>query len=473
VEIFVALIIGFFASVFGGIVAAILVLSVTTKREEPVIAKSAAKRKGKPTARKRGAHAMNAAAQVLNSVVDQQKIRTAEIEIQVIAEDVLTYEGGELGASYPDKTRLYYPADAIKDPDYLETILRSPFQMQTHQKNTSEFNRSVDGWPVKSWWDDTNKRAMASGFIHGEDNVKYAEENKHLPTFGTSAFITFLKIEKTAGTAPNGKPYDAIARKMVNNHVAILPGIRDPRSVIVAMNAVEENKIDESTENADEIKRSGFEEAQRKRGQELDRRIAAGEFKDANKQNKDYSKLSYEEKRKALGLNAEGKRMPFDKEEFKNAMNEYEADKAKEDEKAEKIKNAIKNELKEESSKAVTSTATGGANAPESSGGDTAEIKSAGKGENSETSSSKTATASNAILPSEEMVKDFSNHLGVTFAKTPSLGDLASLVGIKATEPAELVSALNAKREEFKTKIVKTEATNAGAPSLQDLMKSI
>lgn len=402
-----------------------------------VPAKALKKRRKKRGPRITTGSAKNALA-VLNSVVDQQKIRTAEIEIPVIAEDVLSYEPGELGPAYPDKTRLFYPKDAISDPDYLETVMRSPLQVQTHQKNTTEYNRDVDGWPTKAWWDDTAKRVMLKGVLHGEENVKYAEENKHLPGFGTSAFISFLRIEKTAGTAPNGKPYDAVVRKAVNNHVAIMQGVRDPKNVIVAMNAVESEKtVDLSTGSAHNVD-------------------------------------------SAPKTPPEGKRMPIDKSDFKEAMHAYMAEEKEESEKAERIKNAIKNELKDESSKAVTSTATGAGNAPESSGKDgSAKNFPHAKEETSSVPAAKekteTATASNA-LPSEEMVKDFSTHLGVKL-ENPTLSYLGSLVGVKATEPAELISALNAKRTEWAKPAA--QAQNSGtaetgtAPSLRDLMAAI
>lgn len=419
-------------------------------------------------AKKQQARAMNA--QAVNSVVEHQKIRTAEIEIPVIAEDVLTYEGGELGSSYPDKTRLYYPADAISDPEYLETVLRSPLQVQTHQKNTGEFNRDVDGWPTKAWWDAADKRVMLKGVLHGEENVKYAEENKNLPGFGTSAFISFLRIEKTPGTAPNGKPYDAIVRKAVNNHVAILPNVRDPRNVIVAMNAVEGEEKHVDVANPSWVADEGTWERAKKAADK-------GDYDE-------YYAVVTDIYKKLGGKIAHGSNgMPIDKGEFKSAMQAFMAEEKEEADKAERIKNAIKNELKEESSKTsgpassgpVTSTATGGnagtststgtaGNGTESSGPESARTAPGKKTE--------TATASNAI-PSEEMVKDFSTHLGVTFPKAPSLDELASLVGIKATEPFELISALNAKREEFKSRTSgSTEAQNSN-PSLGDLMRTI
>lgn len=380
--------------------------------------KKTKKRTSKKSVPKKITSAKNSAA-IMNASYDYQKIKTAQIEIPVIAEDVLVYEGGELGPAYPEKTRLYYSAEAISDPEYLETVKRSPLQVQTHEKNTSEFNRDVDGWPIETWWDDSKKRAMARGVLHGEDNVRYVEANKGKPNFGTSAFISFLKIEKQSGTAPNGKPYDAIVKKAVNNHIAILPNIRDPKNVIVALNAVEvtnsEEKIiiDKPTE---EIKNQGHEE------------------------------------------NKEAKKMPLDKEEFKEMYNAIRNEEKEAEEKAEKLKNAIKNELAEEGKTK-----------------DKEEAKDAKNEDDKEKDKEEDkADAANA-LPSEEMLKDFSSHLGITFAKTPTLKSLGELVGVEAKNSFELITALNAKRKEFVSLKPNEEAKNSNDKnsSFDELIKTI
>ncbi len=414
-------------------------------------------------ARKRSAkkqtvgRAMNATA--LNAAVDFQKIKTAEIEIPVIAEDVLEYEPGELGEAYPEKTRLFYSAEAISDPEYLETVKRSAFQVQTHQKNTSEYNRDVDGWPTEVWWDAERKRVMTRGVLHGEKNVEYAAENKNLPGFGTSAYISFLRVEKTPGTAPNGKPYDAIVKKAVNNHIAILPGIRDPKNVIVAMNAVEaENSIDSGNQDGKPDK-SIWERARKaveEENHELLHTLATDIFNSIS------------------GKNSHG-RNSMDKDEFKAAMNEYEADKKKEEEAANRIKNAVLNELKSSpGDKPVTSSSPGGENCGKGKNAETSTSTKTSAGNTDEADKKKEEEAANALnaLPSQEMVTDFSTNLGVTFPKTPSLRELASLVGIKETEPAALISALNAKREELKKPQTSTDAQNSKT-SLADLMNVI
>lgn len=480
--------------------------------------------------RPRQGSAKNSAA-VLNASVDFQKIKTAEIEIPVIAADVLTYEGGELGPAYPDRTRLYYAPEALSDPEYLQTVLRSPLQIQTHEKNTTEYNRGVDGWPFNVVWDETEQRVKARGVLHGEENVRYAEENKNKPSFGTSAFISFLQVDRQSGIAPNGKPYDAIVRKAVNNHIAILPNVRDPKNVILAMNALEGGEME--TVNAGVVKKKMSDSEMRDYGitdkkkqavlpdgskwvwddrfEQWSCVMAAGNAapddvensydidsvpgksriellrdwarsgnpgqKEAAKRelkekygiyNADPSfdpsmvKTAEEKKRELEELkkkeksskNSEGKRMPIDKEDFKAAMNEYEADKAKEAEAKDALKNAVLDELK------------GGKNTDDKDADDK------GKNADDEPIKEKDDAAASNALPSESMVKDFSDALGVTFKKTPSLRELAALAGVQGNTVAELVTALNAKRATLKAPAAKNEA--AAAPvSVDDLIKSM
>jgi len=347
--------------------------------------------KRKPKAKKALASAKNNTA--VNAVHEYQKIQTAEITIPVIAEDVLTYGPGELGAAYPDTTNLYYPESAISDEDYLDTITRSALQVQTHEKNTSEYNRDVDGWPLEAWYDSGTKKAMLKGILHGEANVAYAKENLNKPGFGTSAFISFIKIRKQEGIAPNGKKYNAIAEKLVNNHVAILPNIRDPKNVIVALNAVAKEEDDTTTDD------------------------------------KDKNEIT----------NNEDKPMPVDKDELRKAMNEIrEEDAAKED----AINKAVKNELEKKEKEALKEAENKAKNE------DKEETKSEEKAENTADEDKDDAEAANA-LPSDEMLKDFSDHLGIKFPKAPTLRQLGKMVGVEAKNSFELITALNAKRKEI------------------------
>ena len=530
----------------------------------------------------------SATAAVLNSTTSYQKIESAEIEIPVIAEDVLVYQAGELGASYPDVTRLFYSAEALQDPEYLETVTRSPLQVQTHEKNTSEFNRGVDGWPLSAWWDETERRVKVRGIVHGEDNVAYVKENRNKPNFGTSAYISFLEIDRTPGTAPNGKPYDAIVRKAVNNHIAILPNVRDPKNVILAMNAVkgsadtaykkyliktnhlngsvsisrdghhiayasstedakkqidglnavkekpmQDGKNDNALE-AEGVNSMDIKQFIQQNKVEIDRRIKAKspserlddenrrlwllndeglyswakskgadvgnalegmkEFGVHNAQDwrsqaeaefgRGLSVRQYEEKTLSAGSsslralyrelvqrkenqalrvadgrlknaknNQEKKNVDYD--EFKGHMNAYEQEKDSENQLVEKVTNAVlekMNASKNEDKPADEKPAE--------------EKKEAGNADEGK--------AANA-LPSESMVKDFSDALGITFKTTPSLKELALVAGVNgAGSPAELIAALNAKRETLRKPAAASAQNSSGAPvSIDDLIKQM
>ena len=409
----------------------ILNISMVWKNFKKVPAPKKKKKVIKQT-KKTNSSAKNSAS-VLNASVDFQKIRTAEIEIPVIAEDVLVYEGGELGPAYPERTRLFYSKEAISDPEYLETVKRSPLQMGTHEKNTAEFNRDVDGWPIDAWWDDSEKRVKVKGVLHGEENVKYAEENKNLPGFGTSAFISFLKLEKASGTAPNGKPYDAIVRKAVNNHIAILPNIRDTNNTIVAMN----NKV-----------------------------VVAFNAVEEKESDKDDNEIVTAIDESVGGkIKGEKNTMAINKDEFKEMYNTVRNEEKEEADKAEKLKNEIKNELEKEAAEKK----------PEAKDAkndvDKAEEEETKNAEDKEDKAEE--EASNAI-PSDEMLKDFSTHLGIAFPKAPTLKVLGKLVGVEAKNSFELITALNAKRKEFNSgKTPETEVTNSNVQvsSMDDLMK--
>lgn len=352
----------------------------------------------------------------INATFEHQAIKTAEIEIPVIAADVLTYEGGELGSAYPERTNLYYSPEALKDKDFLNTVKRSPLQVQTHEKNTGEFNRGVDGWPLEAWWDETEKRVKVRGVVHGEENVEYTKENKDKPRFGTSAYITFLKVDREKGISPEGKPYDAIVRKAVNNHIAILPNVRDPKNVILAMNA-----LDVTNENKEQ-------------GKEND---------EATNENQVEEKPMTQEEFNAMLKNA-------------NAKNEE----------MEQMKNSITNEVIERLKKGESDNAKNEGDKKEEPVKETAENPD-------DKDKDDDASASNA-LPSEEMVKDFSEALGITFKKTPSLKELGAFAGIEAKNSIELVSALNAKRKELKGSVSYdngSASNSATVKSVSDALK--
>ena len=96
--------------------------------------------------------------------------------------------------------------------------------------------------------------------------------------------------------------------------------------------------------------------------------------------------------------------------------------------------------------------------APKKAEGENAEGEEEKKKEEEE----KAATLENA-KPSQEMVKVFATALNVDFgAKTPSFATLATLAGIKETDPAARIAAVNAKFGELKQNAPKEKET-AGA----------
>lgn len=429
---------------------------------------------------------------VVNGTTDYQKIKTAEIEIPVIAEDVLVYQGGELGSAYPDVTRLFYSKEAISDPDYLETVQRSPLQVQTHEKNTSEFNRGVDGWPLSAWWDEAERRVKVRGVLHGEDNVRYAEENRNQPNFGTSAYISFLEIDRTPGIAPNGKPYDAVVRKAVNNHIAILPNVRDPKNVILAMNAVKEEGTNAMDLKDDEKYIMGdmrtpmsasrirelLDDIEKRRGpqarKDAERTVSRARKTPVVQWNADKANANNQEKN-------------MEYEEFKGHMNAYEKEKDSENQLVDKVTNAVlekmnasKNEepkfdpsmvktaSEKEKELAAEKEKNKGKNAED---GDEKPVEEKA-GNSDEEKKEEKEEAANA-LPSESMVKDFSDALGIRFEKTPTLKALALVAGVNSTgSPAELIAALNAKRETLK-RPESSAQNSSGAVSIDDLIKSM
>ena len=77
------------------------------------------------------------------------------------------------------------------------------------------------------------------------------------------------------------------------------------------------------------------------------------------------------------------------------------------------------------------------------------------------------ATLENA-KPSQAMVAAFATALNVDFgAKTPSFASLASLVGIKETDPALRIAAVNAKFAELQASAPKDKTTASNSASME------
>jgi len=346
----------------------------------------------------------NNSVQVENAVKDQD-IETAEFTVPVIYAGVLHYKPGELGSTTDIGVSggdVYYSPESVSDPEYLETIMRSPVNIGTHELNTGEHNLEVHGWPTKVWYDEKMGAAMVKGYVIGKSNCEYVRENKANPNFGSSASIGFLGVKREEGIAPDGKSYNAKTTKLVNKHIALLPNIRDSKNVILALNALNEQApVDQEPTKTQEKK------------------IMADEI------DKDSLKNAVDELEKEKAKNAEWEDM---KNRVKNAESEI----------AEFKKNAAKNEAYK--------------------GEETKKEEEEEKKEEEKAAEN----ATNSIpMPSQELIKDISNHYGMVYTKTPSFERLASDVGIETKEKpfAEIVGALNAKRQEIISKV--PTATNS------------
>lgn len=361
-----------------------------------------------------------------NSAVDFQKIQSAEIEVPVIYATVLAYKPGELGyatefARYGG--RVYYTPEAVSDPEFLETVRRAPFSVATHEKNSSEANRDIDGWPTESWYDETQNCAMVKGLILGADNVEYAKQNKTAARFGSSADLSFLKLEVVSGVTPDGQEYDAKVVKLCCNHVAILPNIRDPKNTIRAINATH---IPNGEKNIEKALTDGVVQARARASTANGRNNVAEENK-------------------------------LDKGELKNALEEIEKEKSA-------------NARHEEMSKSMTSLSARMAEIEKKfEGGGTP----AGTTNEDHEKKEKEPDADNALnalnaMPAQETVAAFSKHFGIDFGgKTPSFPVLGRLIGAEGKPFGEIITAVNAKRAEIEGAQAPVEgAQNSGGKLL-------
>jgi len=386
-----------------------------------------------------------------NDLKDYQKIKTAEFTVPVIFAGVLHYEPGELGMGTEIGRKgadVYYTPESISDPEYLETVKRSAINIATHEKNTDENNRDPDGWPIEVYFDPgmgTEGAVVIKGIAHGSDNIAYINENKNKPGFGASAYIDFLGIVEEEGKTPDGQRYTAKTTKLVNNHIAVLPNIRDAKNVILAMNALDEENLkpanlnDKSTKPEVKNSKHGF-----------------SFFK--SKKSQSEVKMDPEEIKALITASV------------KNAMNE-----AKEEDSEGKWKedttNAIKgiNERLDKIDAENKAKNTKGKNEA-FAGEETPEEEK----EEEEIEKNITGEGAKNARPSQDMVKDISEGMGIVYTKTPTFSQLASDVGIDITGKKfhEIVGALNAKRSEiknFSTPGAKNSGDSEG--SLGDLMK--
>ncbi len=369
----------------------------------------------------KNSHAVNKKVTAINDVSEFQKIKTSEVVLPVIKCTVLEYGAGELGSEFPEITKLYYSEEALNDKEFLESVVRSPWNVQTHEVNTNEANIKVSGWSVSSWFDEKDKTVYAKGFLIGEENIDYAKENQNQKGFGTSAFISFLKIEKENGTTPEGLEYNAIARKAVCNHVAILPNIRDEKNKIVSINA-KNAKIESNIKNKIGVKNT------------------------------------------------------MEQSEFNALMEKYEAEKNSKNEETDKIVNAVLEKLNskngEKKPEPVNEEPAKEEKKPEPVNEEPAkeEKKPEPVNEDHKEPDGDEAKASNA-LPNERLVGIFAEHYGLRFSKTPTVKQLAEIAEIPYTSFSQALNALKKKSEEIVSVIPTVSNSEKKSTSISEVLK--
>lgn len=346
--------------------------------------------------------------------VDYQAIESAEVTIPVIRADVLSYGPGELGngtAIGKEGAKVLYSEESLKDPEFLETVMRSPFSVSTHEKNTNEANRDVDGWARKVWFDENDKTVYAQGYVVGADNIQYVKQNKLRDGFGTSAFIKFIDIKRQDGVSSTGIAYDAVTTKLSCSHVAILENIRDRKNVIVAINALQEHTDVTTTQAVINN----------------DKSISV---------------------RNSGGIMADDKEL---KGMVKDAINEAAEEKAR-NEKYEAMENALK--AKNEELEALKSKMA-------KNGGEEEKDKKEPAAENAEEDEEKKKEAENAknALATDALMASASEILGVRYDKPVPVMQIVNAFGIKGKPFHESVIALNAKITELKKPVA--EAMNS------------
>jgi hypothetical protein len=332
---------------------------------------------------------------------------------------------------------------------------------------------------------------MIAGVVKGAKEVAYIKGNLGASGFGASAFVDIYNLRVENGMTPDGQEYNAIANDLRATHVALAPHVRDPENKIKVINAVcvntdgvVENSIDYKKVLTSAVDRKLLDavKAAKAEGEaarlvfdtDMERaidRVADALSPDEYKQfNRDRAEDEIEKRFKEIAAR-EGVRVANTSTNSRGELiniKEYSMDPK---ELAALVKNAVDEAIAEKNSddrmSAMEETLAKHGDAlneinekltPKAEGknGEAFEGK-----ETPEEEKKEAATLENA-KPSQEMVKAFSTALNVDFgAQTPSFAALAALAGIKETDPALRIAAVNAKFAEMQKNAPKENQTAA------------
>ncbi|HPI91366.1 MAG TPA: DUF2213 domain-containing protein [Spirochaetota bacterium] len=331
-----------------------------------------------------------------------ERIESMRFSVPALRVGVLEYGAGQLqtgNAALDGKpVKLYYPPEAVSDEKFLKSLETAPVVVGGHDSTTNEQNKKIDGWAHNVFFDGAAKAAMIAGVVKGAKEVAYIKGNLGSAGFGASAFVDIYNLKVENGITPDGQEYNAIANDLRATHVALAPHVRDPENKIKVINAVcvnTDGTVIEDVKNSHE------------RGEKFNKEVQSMEPKEI-------AALVKNAVEEAIAAKNGEDRMDAMEEVLKkhgDALNEI-SEKLTPKKEEESVENAEDEEEKKEEEKEA-------------------------------------ATLENA-KPSQEMVKVFSTALNVDFgAKTPTFATLATLAGIKETDPAARIAAVNTKFAEL------------------------
>ena len=338
-------------------------------------------------------------------VRDRQEIATSFITVPVLGVGSITYPPFNLTPEQSETITVEYPENAVSDPEYLQSLFTAPLNVGTHELNTKESNKYVDGWVVDAWYDNKTKQAVIKAIVIGQAEIDYIKKHKDDQGFGASGFISFDKYDK----AENG---NIILEKITNQHIAITENVRDPNLKIRAMNStvqpvnrnVNQNLISDSVADNDKKVSNNNSKLNNTGGSDME-----------PSEVKEIVRSILDEKSSSETANAEMEGMKEEISSIKNAVNELkEMYKPKDEPEPDpKVENQEELGTEKEDNKPKTED-------------ELAEL-----------------AAANAFI-SDSLLSEIAEKTGLTFEQKPKLIDMARILGLKERKPVEILTAVNA-----------------------------
>ena len=385
-----------------------------------------------------------------------ERIESMRFSVPALRVGVLEYGPGQLqtgNAALDGKpVKLYYPPEAVSDEKFLKSLETAPVVVGGHDSTTNEQNKKIDGWAHNVFFDAAAKAAMIAGVVKGAKEVAYIKSNLGVSGFGASAFVDIYNLKVENGVTPDGQEYNAIANDLRATHVALAPHVRDPENKIKVINAVCVNT--DGVVEVENAKYAGIFKGNK--GGQVELWQNGDEYADAfgtkYKEGDRRAAVYYTNGAKIL---VQVKNSHERGEKFNNEVQSMDPKEI-----AALVQNAVEEAMAEKNTgdrmDAMEETLAKHGDALNEIN-EKLSPKKDGEGENADDEAKKAkkaedekaATLENA-KPSQEVVKAFATALNVDFgAKTPSFATLAALAGIKETDAAARIVAVNAKFAEL------------------------